>query len=111
MVIVSRVSLLQLHCIMTYMRPAETCSACPIAACPLSDGGLGELLSRGLRHAPDELPVYQHERVRLWLMGSPAGDLIEGVLSVSPSGDQIIRDAVESDAAEILDKVKELVCS
>src|SRR4051794_40487060 len=65
-----------------------------------------ELRRRGLNHAPEDLRVYQHETVRVWLMGSPAGDLIEAVNSISPESDQAIRDAVESNAADVLDRVR-----
>ncbi len=70
-----------------------------------------ELRSRGLNHAPEELPANQHERVRLWLMGTPAGDLIEGVLKIDPNTDTKIREAAESDATDVLEKVRELVCA
>jgi hypothetical protein len=70
-----------------------------------------ELRRRGLGHAPNELPIYQHEPVRVWLMGTPAGDLIESVLNVSPEADRVIRNAVEADASDVLDKVRELVCA
>lgn len=66
-----------------------------------------ELRSRGINHM--ELPSYQEDTVRIWLMGSPAGDLIEAVLRASPDSDQRIRDAVQSDAAETLAKIRELV--
>jgi hypothetical protein len=70
-----------------------------------------ELRSRGLNHCYEELPSYQDDLVRIWLMGTPAGDLIEAVHNESPSTDQAVRDAIESDAADILDKVRELVCA
>lgn len=69
-----------------------------------------ELKRRGLNHYPGELPVYQHEPVRVWLMGSPAGDLIEAVFNVSSEADNVIRAATQSDAADVLDKVREIVC-
>lgn len=70
-----------------------------------------ELRSRGLDHAYDELPAYQHDKVRIWLMGSPAGSLIEAVVNESADSDKVIREAVQSDAADVLDKVRELVCA
>lgn len=70
-----------------------------------------ELRRRGLGHSPEDLPVYQHEAVRIWLMGSPAGDLIEAVFDTGTATDQTIREAVESDASDVLDKVRELVCA
>jgi hypothetical protein len=68
-----------------------------------------ELRSRGMGHS--ELGTYQHEGVRIWLMGSPAGDLIESVNNVSPEADRAIRDAVESDSSSVLEKIRELVCT
>lgn len=70
-----------------------------------------ELRSRGMNHSSGDLPSYQHEMVRIWLMGSPAGDLIEAVLNETQDADQIIRDAVETNASDTLDKVRELVCA
>jgi hypothetical protein len=71
-----------------------------------------ELRSRGLSHAHgDELPAYQEDPVRIWLMGTPAGDLIEAVHNESADSDSAIRSAVESDAADVLAKVRELVCA
>jgi hypothetical protein len=58
-----------------------------------------------------ELPAYQHDKVRIWLMGSPAGGLIEAVYNESTDTDKVIREAVQSDAADVLDKVRELVCA
>ena len=68
------------------------------------------LRQRGMGHVPEELPAYQHEEVRLWLMGTPAGDLIESVLTVSEGTDNAIRSVVESDAAAVVQRVRELVC-
>lgn len=70
-----------------------------------------ELRSRGIGHMPEELPAYQHERVRLWLMGTPAGDLIESVLKIGSDSDATIREAAESDATDVLERVRELVCA
>jgi hypothetical protein len=70
-----------------------------------------ELKGRGLGHYPTDLPQYYWDPARLYLMGSPAGDLIEAVLMPSPDRDDLIRDTVNSDANEVLAKVRELVCA
>lgn len=69
-----------------------------------------ELRRQGMAHYPEDLPIYQDELVRVYMAGTPAGDLIEAVLSVSEESDQTIRDAVEKDASVILERVRELVC-
>lgn len=69
-----------------------------------------ELRSHGIGHYPPELPIYQHEVVRLYLIGTPAGDLIEAVLNVSADADGAIRNAVQNDSAAIVEKIRELVC-
>lgn len=70
-----------------------------------------KLLGLGLRHGHKQLPSYQHQTVRLWLMGSSAGDLIEAVYNEVADTDQKIRDAVQGDATDVLEKVRELVCA
>jgi hypothetical protein len=69
-----------------------------------------ELRSRGMGHLPAELPQYQWDPARIYLMGSPAGDLIEAVNTISSERDALIRELVASDASEVLSKVRELVC-
>ena len=70
-----------------------------------------ELKKVGLAHAPEELPGYQYDAVRLYVMGSAAGQLIEAVLEPSADLDERIREAANDTSTEILTKVRELVCS
>jgi hypothetical protein len=70
-----------------------------------------ELRGRGLGHYPNDLPAYYWEPARVYLMGSPVGDLIEAVLSPSPDRDEVIRDVVNTDTSDTLAKIRELVCA
>ena len=70
-----------------------------------------ELRSRGLGHYPGDLPAYYWDAARVYLMGSPAGDLIEAVLTPSADRDEAIREVVNADASDILAKIRELVCA
>jgi len=70
-----------------------------------------ELRGRGLGHFPPDLPQYYWDPARVYLMGSPAGDLIEAVLTPSPDRDEMIRETVNSDASDVVAKVRELVCA
>jgi hypothetical protein len=49
--------------------------------------------------------------VRIYRQGTPVGRLIEAVLSVSPSNDEVIRETAGSDANATLVKIRELVCT
>lgn len=65
----------------------------------------------GLGHFPkDELPSSQYNDVRLYRLGSPAGSLIEAVVEPGEENDREIQKAVNSDARETIERVKELVC-
>lgn len=70
-----------------------------------------ELKKVGLAHGAGELPGYQYDAVRIYVMGSAAGQLIEAVLQLSPDLDERIREAANNTSTEILTKVRELVCS
>lgn len=70
-----------------------------------------ELRGRGLGHYPAELPQYYWDPARVYLMGSPAGDLIEAVLAPSPERDDLIRETVNGDSSDVLAKVREIVCA
>ncbi len=65
----------------------------------------------GLGHYRAELPDWQEDNVRIFKLGSPAGDLIGAILKPGAEGDALIRGAVSGDAQEILDEVREIVCS
>lgn len=68
-----------------------------------------ELASRGIRHIPAELPNYQHERVRLFRLGSPVADIITAATEISEAHDAKLRSLAASNAEEILRRVRELV--
>ena len=70
-----------------------------------------ELASRGIGSLPEDLPVYQHEAVRLYRLGSPTAAVISAVLHPSEAGDATLRQTTGSDAIDILNQVRELVCS
>lgn len=70
------------------------------------------LEAHGLRQLPARsLPTYQDASVRLYVEGSPVGRLIESVLNPSNAGDEKLRQAANNDAVEILDHIRDLVCS
>jgi len=74
------------------------------------EGISSALAGEGITHWPKEIPQYQDEPVRLFHIGSPTGELIAAVLQPSEANDERIAAAVDSDNADILIKVKQLVC-
>lgn len=68
-----------------------------------------ELAGRGIGHFPAEIPDNQDQPVRVYKKGTPAGELIDAVLRPGNGQDKKIRDAVQSDAQRILEKIRELV--
>jgi len=71
----------------------------------------GELHKQGLGHFPDELPNYYWDEVRLFTQGTQVSRLIEAARSVGDDHDTVIRELVEVDASDTLQKVRELVCA
>jgi hypothetical protein len=69
-----------------------------------------QLAGRGLGHFPDELPQYQEDEVRVYRRGTPVADIVEAVLKPSDFGDQLLREASGGEAADLLKKVRQLVC-
>jgi hypothetical protein len=70
------------------------------------------LAGMGLGHIPSELPSNQHDSVRLYKRGTPAGDLIEVVMAPSESNDRKLRDQLSGDQinyANIIEQIRELV--
>jgi len=65
----------------------------------------------GLGYYPDPLPSYQEAMVRLYKMGSPVGQLIEAASSIGLERDEVLRQAAGGEAAEVVAKIRELVCS
>ena len=67
----------------------------------------------GLGHVPQELPLYQHEQVRLYKKGTDVGDLIDTVLIPGPQNDQSLAErftnAEGQDYVAIVQAIRELV--
>ncbi len=70
-----------------------------------------DLHKQGLGHFPDELPNYYWDEVRLFMQGTQVSRLIEAARNVGEDHDAVIRELVESDASETIQKVRELVCA
>ncbi|MFJ5122248.1 hypothetical protein [Kitasatospora sp. NPDC088548] len=67
------------------------------------------LQSHGMGHIPGELPSNQYDEVRLYLLGSPIGDIIKAVLSPSAKGDDALRAVNASEAQDQLRRIREIV--
>ena len=69
-----------------------------------------ELNNRGLGHFPDELPLSQHEQVRVYRKSTTAGKAIIAAFSLGKKHDEMLRSLDDVGSQAILDKVRELVC-
>jgi len=70
------------------------------------------LAGMGLGHVPTELPLYQHEPVRLYKRGTAIGEVIELVLAPGESNDKKLKDQFSDESvsyADIIEKIRELV--
>ncbi|GAA1225732.1 hypothetical protein GCM10009665_15260 [Kitasatospora nipponensis] len=67
------------------------------------------LQSHGMGHIPGELPGNQYDEVRLYLLGSPIGDIVKAVLSPSNKGDDALRAVNASEAQDQLRRIREIV--
>lgn len=70
------------------------------------------LAGMGLGHVPKSLPTFQHEPVRLYKRGTPAGDLIETMLAPGEQNDRkLVEQLGESDVkyAEVIEQIRDLV--
>ena len=76
--------------------------------------GLSRKLQQlGLGHLPTDLPESQHACARVYRMGSAVQELIDAVNNVSiedPRPDELLRERAGGEAAELLQKVREMVC-
>ena len=66
----------------------------------------------GLGHIPSELPSNQNDSVRLYKRGTPAGDLIEIVITPGDANDRKLRDQLTTDDldyANIIEQIRDLV--
>ena len=69
-----------------------------------------ELRGLGIGHQPRPLPVYQEETVRLYRLGGSVAKLIDAVRNRSDENDEVLREAAGGDAADTLNKIRDLVC-
>lgn len=66
----------------------------------------------GLGHVPQELPINQHEQVRLYKRGTPAGEFIEVMLTPGPQNDSTLIEkfaAQGPDYAAVVQRIREIV--
>lgn len=64
----------------------------------------------GIGHLPaDELPRYQEEEVRLYLLDSTIGRVINAVLDPSLAGDRLLRQLDNTKARETLHQIRSLI--
>ena len=70
-----------------------------------------KLRSLGLDHLPEDLPLFQEGRARIYRKGQPVGKLIEAVARIDEDQDEILRSAAGGEDAIVVQKIRELVCS
>lgn len=70
-----------------------------------------DLASHGMGHLPLELPSYQEEEVRLYLLGSTTSEIVRAVTAPSDNGDQVLRSVGDNQAQRTLTQVRDLVCA
>ena len=68
------------------------------------------LENAGLGHYPIDLPDYQSGQVRVYRLGSDIADLIAAVTTPSSENDDALRSVSGGEAAEMIRRIKELVC-
>jgi hypothetical protein len=61
-------------------------------------------------HWPEQLPLNQWEKVRLYKRGSAVGDLIAAVSALDERNDDVLRKIADDDSRNILRRVRELLC-
>jgi hypothetical protein len=70
------------------------------------------LAGMGLGHVPQDLPINQHDSVRLYKRGTPVGEFIETVLKPSQMGDRILAEKFSDqgpDYASVIEAIRALV--
>lgn len=73
----------------------------------------------GLGHVPFDLPLNQNECVRVFRKGSSVAEIINSVMIIqnedryedNEKADRLLREVSSDQGAEILNKIRELVCS
>ena len=68
-----------------------------------------KLKGKGLSHYPPELPKSQGEYVLIFRWGSEVHKVIRAVIEPNPDTDYRIRNAVESQGKDTLDRIRELL--
>ena len=69
-----------------------------------------ELSRHGIGHYPNPMPTYQSRWTRLFRKGTPIEDLIRAVAGPDPKNDMLLRDMMQRDARETLNKIKAMIC-
>ena len=67
------------------------------------------LASHGLGHFPEDLPIYQHEEVRVFRRDSPVGRVVDAVLHPSAKGDVVLRLLTGNDDHERLEQIRQIL--
>lgn len=68
------------------------------------------LADAGLMHYPEDLPLSQLEKVRLFKRSSPVGRLMAAMNTLDRDSDNTLRELAGSEAQSTLQKIRELVC-
>jgi hypothetical protein len=69
-----------------------------------------ELSGVGLSHAPEALPEDQHSQVLIYRRGKSVEKIVHAVLNPTENGAKTLRDLTETDANDVLERIKALVC-
>jgi len=68
------------------------------------------LRQAGLGHLPRELPDSQEKWARIYRRGSPVNELIDAVVSIDPESDEVLRERAGNEAADTIQKIREMIC-
>ncbi|MBP2304760.1 hypothetical protein GBZ48_10520 [Azospirillum melinis] len=68
-----------------------------------------DLNNRGLGHFPEDLPINQWDRVRVFKKASKLGAIIESLSSLDEESDDILREVNGGNGDETLRKVKAMI--
>lgn len=78
----------------------------------IRNGISDRLRQRGLRHWPEELPIYQEQYARIYRDGSLVGKVISAaVRDLGEAADQILRDAAGGEDSANIQRIREIVCA
>lgn len=77
------------------------------------------LAKQGLKTFPKELPMFQHECVRVYSDGTAVSKLFSAMVEVSNwdyldenyESDQLIRETVNNEAQDALTQIRQIVCN